>query len=351
MVNNIRAEDGSKLGRVTIKDIANALSLSRNTVAKGLRKDNSVTKKTQDQIINKAVELGYSDANINNHENGNNGKLKKIIVIKNAVSDEFYDRILVGVSSELAKNNCVMSMYIVSNEENPENKAMLDFIRDEADGVLGINLFSDGFMRELTKYKKAFVYFDKPVNVELSSLGIDTVCMGAMDSIFRLTEKLINMGVREFSFVGDYSYCQSTYDRYVGFVGALNKHSIPLNKKLLICKENTDYYDVEVINSALASLEKLPEAFICLNDELAIRVINYLSGKGLCAQKDYLISGFDDTSAAQSLDLPLTTVKAYNEFIGRRMVQMVIERLGSADKPFETIFVHGELLLRLSTER
>ena len=55
---------------VTIKDIAEQLNLSRNTVAKALN-GQYVPEKTREAVLNKAREMNYKSLNLNRIEVGN----------------------------------------------------------------------------------------------------------------------------------------------------------------------------------------------------------------------------------------------------------------------------------------
>jgi LacI family transcriptional regulator len=53
--------------KITVQDIANELSISRNTVSKALNNTGTLAEATKSKIIQKAIEMGYKQfAYINN---------------------------------------------------------------------------------------------------------------------------------------------------------------------------------------------------------------------------------------------------------------------------------------------
>jgi DNA-binding LacI/PurR family transcriptional regulator len=94
------------------------------------------------------------------------------------------------------------------------------------------------------------------------------------------------------------------------------------------------------------------EAVFVANDQMALGVLRALAEGGRRVPEDVLVAGFDDVPEAAYYGPPLTTVRQDFDAVGRRSVQLLIERVtGEEDAEELPALPLPELVVRRSTER
>ena len=93
----------------------------------------------------------------------------------------------------------------------------------------------------------------------------------------------------------------------------------------------------------------LPDVIMCMNDQMAIGVILQLKHHGINVPKDVLVTGYDNISTAQYMDLALTTVQNPMYNMGKKAAD-VLNRKMSGQVVDEIYEVPSEYYLRESTQ-
>lgn len=87
---------------------------------------------------------------------------------------------------------------------------------------------------------------------------------------------------------------------------------------------------------------------MCGNDEIAKFLTQTLRGRGIRVPEDVAVTGFDNDEEGM-LDPFFTTVNVDAKWLGKRMVQCFLWRLGHPEAPFEKIDVSGRIIIRKSS--
>lgn len=76
------------------------------------------------------------------------------------------------------------------------------------------------------------------------------------------------------------------------------------------------YVSPDWINSKLDAMDKLPSAFVHVNDFVAVGLVKALKNKNIKIPEDILVTGFDDSHESSIIDPHLTTVHIYSNEMG-----------------------------------
>jgi DNA-binding LacI/PurR family transcriptional regulator len=98
---------------------------------------------------------------------------------------------------------------------------------------------------------------------------------------------------------------------------------------------------------SILSRNEVASAIMAGGDPTAQGVYKALRDCGLKIPEDMSVADFDDIEAAL-LHLPLTTVQAFPEQVGKRLAQMLLERLGSSDLPPQHSVIPTQMVKRES---
>lgn len=346
---------GDIVKKVTIQDVAKELNLSRNTVAKALNNSDTVAYETRYVVIKKAYEMGYSKLSpivLNEFKIKDKlAKTKTVVVFARRELSTFWNRIIMGISDELNKNNCRLQFNFISEEDEANHILPLD-IHSDVSGMIILSVFKKSYLELIIKKDVPVVFLDGPSDVhDIAYLG-DVVIFEGGNSTKILTEHLINQGIKKIAFIGDTTYCRTIADRFNGYMAALNKHGIEIDERLIFCNHVAHrYYKLDEIREVIDAMPFIPEGIVCANDDIAKDVMYWLNHKGLKVPEDVLVTGFDDKEGVELLSPPLTTVHIGNQRMGRRLVQRLIWRIDNMDLPKEIVIINTEVIIRESSIR
>ncbi len=341
--------------KITIQDVAKELNLSRNTVAKALNNSDTVAYETRYVVIKKAYEMGYTKLSpIVLNEFKIKDRLEKtrtVVVFARRELSTFWNRIIMGISDELNKNNCRLQFNFISEEDEANHVLPLD-MQSDMSGIIILSVFSNSYLELIIKKDVPVVFLDGPSNVhDIAYLG-DVVIFEGGNSTKILTEHLINQGMKKIAFIGDTTYCRTMEDRFNGYIAALNKHGIEIDERFIFNKHVPHrYYKLDEVKAVIDKMPSMPEAIVCANDDIAKDVMYWLNYKGIKVPEDVAVTGFDDKEGVELLSPPLTTVHIGNQRMGRRLVQHLMWRIENMDLPKEIVIINTEVIIRESSIR
>ncbi len=345
-------KSGVDMKKVTIQDVARALGLSRNTVARALNNSDTVAYETRYMVIEKACEMGYlkvSPAVLNEFRAKGISETKTIIVLARREISIFWNGIIMGISDEINQNGCRLRFDFISEED--ENRLVLpaDF-KEGVDGVILISVFSEQYLGEILKKGLPMVCLDCSEGQREEKRQFDVVISEGVESIRKITNHLIHQGIKRIGFIGDITYCRSIKDRYRGYLAALAENNLS-QEDGIVAVEHTywRYYNDADVEGYLKRCKEIPEAIVCANDAIAFLVIKALRERGLSVPQDVAVTGYDNQEELSSMEAFVTTVGVGTTRLGRRLACQLLFRLQHPELPRETVVVDAEILYRESS--
>jgi GntR family transcriptional regulator of arabinose operon len=157
------------------------------------------------------------------------------------------------------------------------------------------------------------------------------------------TEHLVKIGSRRLLFIADLSVSSTVEARIVGFREALLSHGLPVEPHSVQCLAS-------IANGALKEmLEDLrPEAFVCVNDRTAGRLMQGLIALGYQVPRDFKMVGIDDVEYAKLLPVPLTTIHQPCREIGQAAMAAMLDRIRHPNMLARDILLDCKLVVRAS---
>lgn len=337
---------------VSILDIAKKTGMSRNTVAKALRFDPSVSHDTCMRIIHTAYDMNYSKLSeealrvigIDTKKED-----RKFLVLISKDNSEFWNKIVVGISDELRRHDAYCQLAFIGEEDEKNLIVPGITAADSFEGIICLFVFSDEYTAKIASYGKPIIFLDCPIGNRPYSLG-DTFVFDGLESVFELTTELISNGRKKIGFIGNTHYCESMYERYSGYVKAMEAAGLEIDERFLITDKNKNlYYTQSVISEWLDNMKELPEAFVCVNDEIAMKVYRYCQKRNIAIPKQLAITGFDNIKESKVVSPRLSTANIENYQLGKRLVQQLIWRLENSEMPVEFTYVSAKVVIRASS--
>ena len=347
--------------KCTIKQLAEELNLSRNTVAKALKNSNEVSSKTKQRVLNKARELNYNNINkelfsesgdVTSPSNVNNGSI--LFLTKTYAPDsEFWTAVLTGIESILSNAHYHLVIGIMSESDLKK----MDFptaLKDPSiKGIILVEICDGAICNALLQYNLPIITVDLPKDYNPVLDMIDIVTMENKKNIHRIVNYLISKGAERFAFVGDiYSanVGRGFQERFDAIQECLSDNHLELDRKHCLLTETSDeFQDFQTVVKKLQKMASVPDVFICGNDRTAIQLIYALQFLGYQIPKDVSVVGFDGIPASERITPSLTTIQTPKKYLGIAAARQMLERIQYPNSPHSYMEYETKLIIRDST--
>lgn len=111
---------------------------------------------------------------------------------------------------------------------------------------------------------------------------------------------------------------------------------------------SVDPADMTVLRRLMRSRWR-PDAIVCGNDEIAVRLVGALKELGVRIPQDVAVVGFDDVACARQCVPPLTTVRQPSRQIAQALLKTLVFRMRSPNAPPQEIYLESPLVRRGTT--
>jgi len=144
------------------------------------------------------------------------------------------------------------------------------------------------------------------------------------------TEHLIELGHTRIAIIGGSRAISTGRDRLTGYLRALEKHSLPVDRSLIVPCPTNRRGGIAAI-AQLLDMDGPPTAAVCLADIVAFGVMLELSRRGLRPGADISVVGHDDVIEAALWHPPLTTVAVQRHAMGVAAASLLTDLRKSDD--------------------
>ncbi|MGC8541287.1 MAG: GntR family transcriptional regulator [Phycisphaerae bacterium] len=159
---------------------------------------------------------------------------------------------------------------------------------------------------------------------------------------FLVGKHLVDLGCRRIVFFSDARPHPTTQAREEGVRNAV---SLCAKATCELCSGDGD--DAQLIERLLYEFK--PDGIACVNDMTAAKVMRTLLRAGVRLPQQIKLTGFDDTTTAALLAVPLTTVRQSAEAMGVQAVSIMSQRIIRPHLPAVTVSIACSLVEREST--
>ena len=325
----------------TIRDLARLAKVSVPTVSRVLN-GHPVDQELAERVLKAARELNYVPNRSARRLRGAGSRL--IGAIFSDFSNPFYTRLLRAVENEIASSDA--TLIVANSGSDPAREAkLLRIMREE--GVAGLFIAPTD---EGPDALSATVETGFPVVVvdrAMRDLQVDTVHSKNFEATLGAVKHLVGVGHRKIGFVGGPHHLSSARDRYSGYLYGLSDAGIAARPDHVVFGD----FRMESGRTCAASLLDLadpPTAMLVSNNEMVIGALNYIHSSGRIIPDDIAVVGFDDFPWSISLNPPLTAVAQPVEDIARVAAGLLMDRLADPSRPFRTVTLDTELIVRAS---
>lgn len=332
--------------RITIKDLAQYLSLSTSTISRALLNDKNINPDTKNRVIEASKKLGYkpNEAALNLKY----GKTKSIGFVVPEMTTPFSAKVLQGIHNILYPLG--YKVIILQSDEDPaqEKDNLLLLETFNVDGII-INLchetYNQDIYQQIIDRGTPLVFFDR---IPQNAMDVSKVLVNDYIKSSLMTEHLISCGRKNIVHLMGPSTVRNAVERAEGYKRVLIKHKL-YNPQLILKANRVGFDDGRIAAQQLLDSKIKFDSIFAFTDTLAIGAMNYLQEQGIKIPEEVAIASFSGTELSTNVYPQLTSVEQPLIKMGETSAELIIEKIKDNTCPSQTIILDAKLVYRSST--
>lgn len=241
-------------------------------------------------------------------------------VIMPSLTELIHLRVLAGIVDEAHRQGVQV---LLAHSDN--RRAAQDRELGGAAGCAGVVLWpiNDGARSgALERLDPPVVFLDRFLDSAHDRVVVDDI-----GGAHAATEHLTGCGHRRIAFIhAEQRQLSSISRRLEGYRKSLQDNGIDYDKSLVARVSTKGGTSVERVLGGFFGLPDPPTAAFCVNDVVAVQVFTALRDRGIEVPVRFSVAGFDALEVLPSAGT-LTTVRRPTEQMGRRAVQLLVDRI------------------------
>lgn len=331
-----------EMEKVTMQDIADALNISRVTVSKTFNNQAGVSSSLRELIFEKAKELGYTKVPYQTTEQAEAHTIA--LIVSRPDSAVFWTSIIHRMAQELSNYNINLMYTYVPSVYNKSFTLPSILLSGSIDGVVVLNVYDLEILSMVNKLSLPKVFLDTVPSLTSRQLCGDLLLIEGYNTIFEITEFLIQSGHKNIGFLGDINYAQTNLERYHGYCACMEKHNLPIRPEhCLTGKIDIFSYEKE-LNTYLDQLASWPSAFVCVSDYVAHFVKRYMDEHPYSLPHPVLLTGFDNADEYTNVAGHIITANVATDLLGKRLALQLLFRTQHPEAPYEVTFIRPTII-------
>jgi len=339
------------MGKTTIRDVAAAAGVSRQTVSRVLNDKPDVAKRTRQRVLQVIEELGYRPSSI--ARSLTQGRSYTLGVVSYGVQYFGPSHTLVGIERQANETGYTLHLSLVQQPAESGVQILHDMLSYHVDGIIWavseIGNNRDWAEREICQISVPVVFLDMRPCPNLSVVNVDNRKGGAI-----ATRHLLDQGYQRIGLITGPLDWWSAQQRRSGWQHVLEEAGLPIEQDLIVEGTWSAASGERGLRRLLEQRPDLDAVFAC-NDQMALGALKAAREMGRQVPEDLAIVGFDDAPEAAFFCPPLSTVRQDLNELGcsavRELERMIVARQEEEETDIEpkTILLQPELVVRKSS--
>lgn len=303
-----------------------------------------VTEHTRARVEGVIKELGYRPSRVARRLRVEGGRSNLIGLIIPDIQNLFFADMVRGVEDAAQRHG--YAVFLGNSDENVEKERLyLEVMSAErVDGViLPPSCETDTAAGDLVLRGIPVVCVDR----RLVKVKVDTVVIDNVQGAYEATKHLLRLGHHRIGFIRGRPSLSTSRERLQGYQQALADHGFEPDSTLERAGDGRQESGRQLTKEVL-DLARRPTALLVANGLLTLGALEAIQEEGLRMPDDIAIIGYDDMPWARALNPPLTTVRQPGYELGRRAMELLLERVREPDRSTTVVMLHPELVVRRS---
>ncbi|QKC93768.1 LacI family DNA-binding transcriptional regulator [Mesorhizobium sp. NZP2298] len=321
-------------------DVARLAGVSKSTVSRAFTEDSSINALKKQRIIEAARQLGYRPNAMARSLRTTRSNLVGILLEE--FTNPIFLRILELITAKLQEHG-LHAITVNASKDHSLSEAMELVMQYRIDGLIvssDMPLKIEYECAQMNIPVVAFARSDRRIENTLS-VSLDEFHAGRMAA-----RHLLEQGYRAPAFIGGFPGVSVSLDRHAGFRDHLAEEGL---RVVAVEYAGDNTYDRGLAaGKALLEGPTRPDSVFCVNDQVAVGVIDAARFLGLSVPEDLGVIGVDDIWMARTAQYDLTTVLQPLEAMADALIALLMGRETGTDQSTQ---FEGTLVPRGSTRR
>jgi len=330
--------------RVTLRDVADRVGLSANTVSRALSGKDQVSEATREMIVAEARRLGYVP---NSHARSLvSGTTMVLALVITNPSNPFYAALISAVERQCRVAGYSVLLLVTEENEDNEERAVQQLLRFGVDGVLAVPIqHRPGVWSQLAEAGLPVVLLSR----DIPELGFDFVGTDVERAVSDAVARVAGPDLRRAWLFEEDLEISTVAARTTAFQRAFGEDALVLKvpgrrtRGAALPWRPDDAYRLA---SGLITRDHHPELVVTGNDYFALGVYKAVRERGLTIGADVRVLGYGDHPFAAYLEPGLTTIRLPADEVGSAGVDLLLRRIADPARPRETVLLDATLVER-----
>lgn len=322
----------------TLDSIAQELGVSKGTVSKALNGAKDVSKKMQQAVLEKAVEMGYSRT-----VRGSEMPRLAVFVINMEYTkpDDFGYDIIMGFRKAAEPAGFSVNVIPLTQQIQTDYRYDAYMMLHNYVGALFLGVcLRDPWILEFETCRTPTVLYDNLIscNPNVTSIGVDS-----KEGIRLAVNYLRSLGHSKIGYLSSALEAYVYQQRYQAFIHVMEENGLLADETVM---GNSVHVNICLSENLPKLISNGCTAIICSHDVLAHSAMVYCSELGLKIPEDISVIGYDDIPLCRYTMPPLTTIRQNRPALGKSAFYALSSRFN--DVPLSMHLLHAELIQRFS---
>ncbi len=328
--------------RITIKDVAAAAGVSRQTVSRAINHQNEISAATKARVWQAIEDLGYQPNRL--AQGMVTRRTQTLALLVSDIANPFFPEVARGVQDMARTQGYNVFLCNADGTAVEELETMRLLSAQGVDGIITFasNIEDEALLRFADDYQPLVVinHFIEHPHINLLMVANETGAQLAVDHF-------VAQGHRHIAMITNEKSRLSQTRRVTGFQRSLAAHN--LTNDMITARQPTIDGGYE---AAVELFEQQPQvtAVLAYNDLMAIGALRACRTLGKCVPEEVAVIGFDDIQLASVVTPSLSSVHVDKYLIGQMATARLFEMLQQPEKIFPHMFLSPVLTLRDSTK-
>lgn len=308
---------------MTNREIAKSLHISPAALSLILNNKHGVSDKTRSDVLSKLVSMGYGNLIKSGATTNEEKTICFVVYVKHGkILNQHPFFLLLMESIELhARENgySVTLLTIQASSDLEESRRSLERIKPEGMIIFATEMLDED-IEPFISLSIPYVVLDN----DFPTIDVNTVSINNELGTFQAIEYLISRGHNEIGYLESEDYIASFGERRDGYANAMQHFNKVLSRENTYKVQFSEEGSYQDILQIIKRKRKLPTAFVCDDDTIAIGAIRAFIQSGYSIPDDISIIGFNDRPDAALISPSLTTINVPKASFGTCAVNSLI---------------------------
>lgn len=332
---------------LTIDQVAKLALVSRSVVSRVLNNRPNVSEESRRRVMEVVEKYNYQPNSVARSLVTSNTYEVGILTTRKGTEElgnGFWTLVQIGIFDECIQQGYFVRVSFISSSVKEELHNFILNARKQ-DGVILLTQESSNIVLDALTASKTVVVTEGhfPKYPEITSLDVDNFSGG-----YKATSHLIELGHRKIGALFANMDVQESLDRLNGYKTALEEANIEFDPALINIGDYSQKSGFTTIQKWLKNGKDF-SALFCTSDTLAMGSLLALNKAGIKVPEAVSVVGFDDLPIAQYTIPPLTTIRQPIYGKGKRLAQLLIEKIKNPESNVIHENLEPVLIVREST--